>query len=747
MELLAPAGNIEAAKAALNAGADACYIGGAFSARAYAQNFSLEEIGQILRYARLRGRRVYVAVNTMLKEREFPEALAYVQKLYEMGVDAIIASDWGLIRAMCAQMPELPVHLSTQAGVCTADGATQAQALGAQRVVAAREVSLETLAQMAQAGVEVEAFCHGALCSGISGACLLSSGMGRRSGNRGRCAQPCRLPYTLAGQRAYHLSAADLCTVDMLARFAGAGVASIKIEGRMKRVEYVEIVVSAYRRALDTLDFDAEAAKEELKKIYNRGGFTHGYLLGDRDVTFPARQNHMGVRVGEVARRDGRGRALVRTGAELVKGDGIEFAGQESHGGLTIGYADAAPGGYWIPAPAEAQVGDGVYRTTDTRQLTAAAELGRERKIPVRMELRAAEGKSCAMQAYGEGCEASATGSPPERAEKPVNPDVLKKYLCKTGDTPFVAAEVDLQIEGNPFLPASAINALRRECLGALEQAVCDARAPYMPRAGKPASLPPAPKARKPYLAAQVKTAAQAAAAWQGGAGRVYYWPRELRAEDVQKIEKCGELWLVLPPFWTAADEARLRQVCAGGHPFDGALVGNIGQFAIGRALFGRLAADYWLNCANAAAAWQITELGAETVTFSAELAAGELGFWGDGEAVVYGNFPVMNLRHCPVKKAAGCAACGKAPMWDDKGREYPMLRSGLAECLMQPLSPEKLIWTDVGGLGCRGLRLVFGLERPEEAQRVTEAYAAAMAGDGRARLQAQPGRLSRGVE
>ncbi|MBS5645692.1 MAG: U32 family peptidase, partial [Clostridiales bacterium] len=235
MEVLAPAGDMEIAKLAFRAGADACYIGGEFSARAYARNFSREEIREILRYAHQFDKKIYVAVNTMVLEREMESALSYLGFLYEAGADAVIVADMGLAAAAHALYPALPLHASTQMGVEDARGAAFARKLGCCRVVPARETPLDVLREIADTGIEVEAFCHGALCSGISGMCLLSSFIGGRSGNRGRCAQPCRMAYTLLGEKAYHLSTADLCAIGLLGELRRVGVSSLKIEGRMKR--------------------------------------------------------------------------------------------------------------------------------------------------------------------------------------------------------------------------------------------------------------------------------------------------------------------------------------------------------------------------------------------------------------------------------------------------------------------------------------------------------------------------------
>lgn len=485
MELLAPAGDMKSAQAAFAAGADACYIGGAFSARAYAANFGRKEILQLVRYAHLRGKKVHVALNIMLKQGEIDAALSEAAFLYDIGVDAVIASDLGFIRRARSLFANLPLHASTQMGVQDAAGARLAAELGCSRVVAARESTLAELASMAETGIEVEAFCHGALCSGISGACLFSGMAGGRSGNRGRCAQPCRQSYELLGERAYHLSTKDLCAVGLLRELQNAGVRSLKIEGRMKRPEYVAIVTKVYREALSALEegrqFDESAAREELKKIYNRGGFCSGYLQGSRDVTYLRRPGHLGVRLGEV-RQVQAGRAILHTQAKVRKADGLEFrSGGASHGGMSLPYADEVAGGYRIPATKETRVGDEAFRTTDAAQMEYAQEIMEDTfAIPLEGKFRAAVGEKAELILRGQGhtVHVSAEGLC-EAAQKSIEKERVAASLCKTGGTIFEIEKLELEIAGQPFLAASALNQLRREALSQMEQAILKANRPY----------------------------------------------------------------------------------------------------------------------------------------------------------------------------------------------------------------------------------------------------------------------------
>ncbi len=265
------------------------------------------------------------------------------------------------------------------------------------------------------------------------------------------------LPHGLysLGEKAYHLSTADLCAIGLLGELRRVGVSSLKIEGRMKRREYVAITVDAYRRAVDALEeggeFDTEAAVLAMQKVYNRGGFTQGYLKGGRDVTYPARQNHMGVYVGRLEKAAGR-RGFVRTAETLQKGDGLEFMGRSSHGGLTIGFADPTPGGWQIPLPAGAKAGDRVFRTTDARQMEEAGQIGeRELKIPVNMQLWLAEGEPARLVLSAREQEAEAAGAVCQQAQKPMEEGRIPGDPAKDGRDILCLENLSNPLGGEPI--------------------------------------------------------------------------------------------------------------------------------------------------------------------------------------------------------------------------------------------------------------------------------------------------------
>ena len=321
IEILSPAGSYESLLAAIANGADAVYLGGdAFGARAFAGNFTTDKLKEAIDYVHYHGKSLYLTVNTLLKNEELEEELYhYILPFYEQGIDAVIVQDMGVLRFLHKHFPDLPLHASTQMTVTSTEAARFLKQCGVTRIVPARELSLTEIRHMKDAsGLEIESFVHGALCYAYSGQCLMSSMIGGRSGNRGRCAQPCRLPYELkneSGQtmgkkdECYRLSPKDLCALDEIPQMIQAGIDSFKIEGRMKKPEYVAAVTRMYRKYVDRYleNPDAPYKVEEqdykqLMELYNRGGFTKGYYEkhNGKDMMSMKRPNHQGLFVGEI---------------------------------------------------------------------------------------------------------------------------------------------------------------------------------------------------------------------------------------------------------------------------------------------------------------------------------------------------------------------------------------------------------------------------------------------------------------
>ena len=452
-ELLAPAGSMEALVAAVQNGADAVYFGARlFNARRGADNFDEGGLQQAVSYCHARGVRAHVTLNTLVREDEMAALEGQIAEIAAAGADAVIVQDLGVAACVRRLAPRLSLHASTQMAVHNRQGVEYLRAHGFDRAVLAREMPLAEIEKCAGLGVELEAFCHGALCVSCSGQCLFSSLVGGRSGNRGMCAQPCRLPYRLGETRGYLLSPRDLMLLDGLQAMQRAGVVSFKIEGRLKRPEYVAVVTGIYRRALDG-EAITQADREALLQIFNRGGFSRGYLrdMNDAALMYPERPNHMGVLVGEngVLRRD--------VDAEDML---VERAGGRERPLKLQGRA-----GTRIAARGK------IYRLTDAGQMRAAREsYAQERRTAhltahlvmrpgERMRLRVSDGTH-AFEAVGENVQTART--------KPLDEARVRAQIDKTGGTPYVFTDIALDMDRSAFASAAQFNALRRAALDGL---------------------------------------------------------------------------------------------------------------------------------------------------------------------------------------------------------------------------------------------------------------------------------------
>lgn len=510
-ELLAPAGSREALQAAIAAGADAVYLGGKrFGARQYATNFSPGEMEEAVHVSHLAGIRVYVTVNTLIREGELPGALSFLFDLYRMGVDAAIIQDAGLLSLARKAVPGLALHASTQATIATPEGAAWTKAAGYSRIILPRELTLdevdEILALPREKRPEIEVFVHGALCYSYSGQCLLSSLIGGRSGNRGMCAQPCRKPYVLVelippggdgGQRdtvlrtreRYLLSTRDLCCYQGLDRIFQREIAALKIEGRMRSPEYVAIVVRAYRRALDALrkgNAHYQPEDEETMALVFSRGFTGGFILADPVLMGREAPGNRGLLLGTVrAVVPGRGLLIgVATKSLPAAGDGILVASPagEARGGFSLKTGSSRSGGeLFISAPVRgARPGDLVYLTRSRSSREDVKAIRGERKIsrrlPVDLDVAIRTGEPVRWKASmihpvrGRiTIEGSAGEVPVPACTQPLSPETVRSQLGKTGDSPFVWRHISVSLGKDAFLPLSSLNRVRREILDCLE--------------------------------------------------------------------------------------------------------------------------------------------------------------------------------------------------------------------------------------------------------------------------------------
>lgn len=561
IELLAPAGSWEALEAAVNAGADAVYMGGkAFGARQYASNFDREEMTRAVYFAHMHRVRLYITVNTLVDDSELKELADYLLFLNNVGVDGIIVQDLGVIRLARKIVPELPLHASTQMTVTNSGGVEFAVQAGLERTVLARELSLEEIKAACDVGTEIETFIHGALCVCYSGQCLMSSLIGGRSGNRGRCAQPCRLPYKLvnkdgedmlAGKDAgqYLLSPKDMNTLSILPQLIKTGVISYKIEGRMKRPEYVAVVVDAYRRAIDTyLAGDYQVPQQDfanIEQIFNRD-FTTAYLTErpGKKMMSDRRPNNRGVLIGRVAKLDkAKNKAVVKLEKELHLGDGLEFwvsiggrvgttvtemrkNGQEA----SVGY----PGEQvMIDVPNGVRLNDRVFRTLDSALMSYAQQFfgsDAKRRIPVDAVVTAKLGEPMKVVLTDE--EGNVGYGETEFIVEPamkraLTDDTVRKQIDRLGTTEYCLNSLTFEHDENVMVPMSEMNEARRKAAEMLDAARLEAFAPARTQGHQISEklVPEAKGSRSKHslLTVHCDTVAKAEAALNAGADRILF--------------------------------------------------------------------------------------------------------------------------------------------------------------------------------------------------------------------------------
>lgn len=633
-ELLAPAGSPEALRAAVAAGADAVYLGGKrFGARKFAANFDEPALKAAIDFAHLRGARVYVTVNTLIREDELADVAGYLIRLYEMGADAVLVQDLGAACLARRLVPELELHASTQATIHNREGVVWAASNGFKRVVLAREVTLEEAQKMKQEAKELqvglEAFVHGALCYSYSGQCLLSSAIGGRSGNRGMCAQPCRKPYVLQkGERdecgrpkgletvqlkeKFLISTRDLSVYRHLDRIARSPLDSLKIEGRMKSAEYVAVVVGIYRKALDAIargSWSPSAEDErDLALVFNRD-FTDGYLLEARDVMGRQMSDNRGVLIGSVAAFDGPGgEAAVRLSGTLCpeKGDGLVFIAPGQEMGLVVQKPILRDGLLRLRTPERVRPGTRVYLTGSTALARRAQEIISSTRdlIPIDLKITWEDGvpvvEGRLEKERGARIIVKAEFKMEKAKSRPVTAQQIEAQLRRTGGTPFVIRKVEMDYPGDLFAPLGALNQLRRDLLTKAEETLLCARRPDQ---GKVAAARErlermeltataiTPQGQNqgwtPTLAVYADSLETVQGAVEGGCRRIYFEPHLghglNRAEGMQEalgkaraICKDAELIWKWPKI-TKANFLELARPLLANLPADGVMVENVG--------------------------------------------------------------------------------------------------------------------------------------------------------------------------
>ncbi len=702
-EILAPAGDLACLKAAVSAGADAVYLGGkAFNARRSAAGFTTEDLREAVRICRPRGVKLHLTLNTLVKQKEWPALLDYMDEVLPLGIDAVIVQDPGVAMAVKSRYPDLALHASTQMAVQDLDGVLYMEELGFKRVVLAREVTLREVELIrAHTNMELEVFIHGALCYSYSGRCLLSSFHGGRSGNRGACAQPCRLPYTAqAGESGYFMNLRDQCAAPHLEALSRAGVHSFKIEGRLKSEAYVAGVTAFYRCLLDEYKETGHVhavSEEEMRpvmQLFNRGGFTDGYWQDKRDMIERGSPKHQGIPVGRVVQSQ-RQRVTIQTGVELHSGDQLEVhSGRVPHPQVRLSssmLSGKQKATFFLKEPV--QVGDTVWRVVDPVwqqalvQKAAALPL-----VDLAVSLSLQIGRPALLESSGHSIEGPVVEAARERG---LEEQVVRRQMSKLGGTGYRLASLSLQLEPGSYISIAALNQMRRDLLSAIENTAlrqpCEAPLPSCRRQ--------AGAAGKRALQIAISTEAQ----WDEMARlcdeRVTAWLP--RMEGFEKADKAALLRLAagivvvpsLPPVGREAHrdwiEKEIRAWQAVGvNQFEA----NVpGQVRLIRRLGARVWAGPGLAVMNQAAAafWQEQ---AEMFVASPELTGRELLDLQRPErccVLAYGRIPYMITEQCAAREVRGrCAPTGSTVMQlTDRRQEAMLVQTHCRLCYSEILS------------------------------------------------------------
>ncbi len=718
-ELLAPAGSYESLVAAIKAGADAVYIGGQkFGARAYADNLETDKMIEALDYVHLHGKKLYMTVNTLLKPSEMEQLYEYLLPYYEAGLDAVIVQDLGVLSFIKKHFPDLDIHASTQMNVVGVAAAKFLKELGVKRVVTARELSLDEIyAIRKETGVEIESFVHGALCYCYSGQCLMSSILGGRSGNRGRCAQPCRLPYEERGKTAYYLSPKDMAALPILPKLMDAGIYSFKIEGRMKRAEYVAAVTSIYRKYIDLYEAGKEynIAREDeqtLLEIYNRGGFHSGYYEQKNGQNMMAleRPNHMGVFLGEVEQIRGN-QIQFRTALDIEKQDVLEIHTRD--GGIELTSPLYAKKGEQVVLNAKKirsiKKGQKIYRVKSLTLLEKIQEeiIKKDKRVGIKGKIIAKVGEKLCMQLCCEEISCKVEGDIVQEAKK--NPMTAEQMLAKIDqikETDFYFERLDAEMEGDCFLPVSLLKKIRREAMGKIREEILSSfRRNAKPYQGvcqeenegnnqgkdRENSLDAEKKAKKEsfFDAEKKKTMSDVVVSImtrkylpmlleKREVSSIYMELSSISFDEMEEItkscKKAGKKIYYMMPYvfrGKAQEEYKLQKEALFFGEHDGLLVRNIDSFAFlaGEKSYQKeIKIDYSLYCYNQEAIDFFARFGKKiSFTYPMELREKELKelVFPTADMICYSRFPLMISTQCLKKTTGRC----------DKKEEYLVLK------------------------------------------------------------------------
>lgn len=762
-KILSPAGSYEACIAAIQHGADEVYIGGQeFGARAFAYNFTNEEIKQITRYAHIRGVAVYVTVNTLVNDQELSSIYPYLEYLYQVDVDGIIVHDFGILHYLRQVYPDWKVIASTQMNVHNLEGVNYLQQLGVFRVVLAREVDIETIRHIKQqvTGIEIEVFCHGALCVSYSGNCLLSSFIGKRSGNRGKCAQPCRLAYQMMKdqqvitQEGYYLSPKDLMTLEYLSKLLEVGVDSLKIEGRMKSPSYVALTTSIYKEALQQLANnqqieDVEEKIAQLATAFNRN-FTKGYLFfeKDRDLISEATSNHQGIQIGEVIALE-QGLPVIVLHGNLHIHDGIRFVYEENSSGLMVNemyvqgkLVKAAKQGELMTLETKLpiHVGSKVYKTLDAKQQKQVEmQLDKElKKSLITMEVYAQVGKPLVITLHDQNHQVSFQSS--YLVEKALNhpmtaKDIYQK-LGQLGHTPFELDTTTIagKIEEGIIVPVKIL----KEAKNTLIDALVEKRALRYPNRNKKQAfvypaLALAQENKEVQLTCKVHTLEQLTAAREAGIKTIYVDDGEVYQQS-QALTPNESLAFAMPRIKDASLSYPTILESA-----SSLLIAQLGDYPINHP--NKVLESYGNTLNHVALAFALTQMHRVTLSLESDIENTKSVLTQFQKhykqtplvtQVVYGYMDAMLLKYCPIAKVENivkkpCQLCRnhRYQLQDRLGYRFPMI--AYRDCTVRLLNSKRHVLfeelQELINIGIHEFRLDFTIESQEETKRIIEAF------------------------
>ena len=771
VELLAPVGSFEALKAAVQNGANAVYLGGKdFGARASANNFDRDELKEAVKYAHIRGVQVFVTTNTLRKENEIEDFLEYAKFLYDIDVDAIILQDIGMARLIKRELPDFELHASTQMVAHSLEDVKYLESVGFDRVVLAREVTVEEIKYICDnCKADIEVFVHGALCVCYSGQCLMSSMIGNRSGNRGRCAQPCRQRYELIdvytgevvnSNGDYLLSPRDLNAIEEIDKVIDAGVHSLKIEGRMKRPEYVATVIDGYRKTIDEylatnkLNVSDETIND-LYTIFNRK-FTKGLLLGDvgKDMMNSQLPNNQGLYVGTVVDYNKKAKRLkIKLANTLKKGDGINLGGGTigriiKNGNIeTIGYKGET---IELDFVGEARKGQIVFKTSDSELMDRVQATFTQDKefvkniIDAKITIKLGQKPILTLKDRHSN-EATIEGDKivEEAMKVALSKEKVETQLRKLGNTPYELDLLEIELDDNVSLPISLLNQMRRDCIELLDkERVSIKNRKYK---NKIVNYKPVQynRNKQQEISVKVKNLEQLESALECGLDRIYY-------EDTNTIDKAMRLAMKYNKkvIYSAPRIIRNKEynhlAKANNAGVESVQVGNYGSIDYFKDK--KLNIDYYLNAFNSETINYYKEIGADTLCISQELNINEIKEtikYTDIniESVVYGYTPLMITEYCPMgvivrdcKKDKRVAKCKESiyALRNSKGDEFRVsqdifcrstIYNSNVTCMLDNLY-------ELHEIGINVLRLDFTLEDKETVKEVIEAYQEVLSND-----------------